>query len=91
MSVKVGVRVRPFNGREIELNCKLCVDMVGNTTRLLDLDDPKRNRDFAFDYSFWSHDEFTVSPTGYFEYYSYDIDLTLINTPISRQSIMQLV
>jgi kinesin family protein 13 len=68
MSVKVGVRVRPFNGREIELNCRLCVDMVGNTTRLLDLDDAKRNRDFSFDYSFWSHDEFTTSPTGYFEY-----------------------
>ena len=56
MSVKVGVRVRPFNARESELNCKLCVEMVGNTTRLLDLEDPKKNRDFAFDYSFWSHD-----------------------------------
>jgi len=42
--------------------------MVGNTTRLLDLDDPKHNRDFAFDYSFWSHDEFVTTPAGYFEY-----------------------
>jgi hypothetical protein len=67
MSVKVGVRVRPFNARETELNCKLCVEMVGNTTRLLDLDDSKRNRDFAFDYSFWSHDEFTTNEAGYFE------------------------
>jgi hypothetical protein len=58
MSVKVGVRVRPFNTREVELGCKLCVEMAENTTRLLDLEDSKRNRDFAFDYSFWSHDEF---------------------------------
>lgn len=42
--------------------------MVGNTTRLLDLEDPKKNRDFAFDYSFWSHDEFIVNEAGYFEY-----------------------
>jgi kinesin family protein 13 len=68
MSVKVGVRVRPFNSREQELGCKLCVDMVGNTTRLLDVDDPKRNRDFAFDYSFWSHDGFEPDANGYFTY-----------------------
>ena len=41
--------------------------MVGNTTRLLDLEDSKRNRDFAFDYSFWSHDEFITNEAGYFE------------------------
>lgn len=39
MSVKVGVRVRPFNQREKDLNCKLCVDMMGPTTRLFDADD----------------------------------------------------
>ena len=68
MSVKVGVRVRPFNGREMELNCRLCVDMVGVTTKLLDLEDAKRNRDFSFDYSFWSHDCFEPNASGYFEY-----------------------
>lgn len=36
MSVKVGVRVRPFNQRETDLNSKLCVDMIGPTTRLFD-------------------------------------------------------
>jgi len=56
MSVKVGVRVRPFNQRETDLNCKLCVDMIGNMTRLYDPDDPSKHRDFTFDYSFWSHD-----------------------------------
>lgn len=39
MSVKVGVRVRPFNQREVALNCQLCVDMIGPTTRLYDEDD----------------------------------------------------
>jgi kinesin family member 13 len=66
MSVKVGVRVRPFNQREQSLNSKLCVDMVGHMTRLFDADDPDRHRDFTFDYSFWSHDEFTVDEAGYF-------------------------
>ncbi len=56
MSVKVGVRVRPFNQRESDLNCKLCVDMMGSTTRLFDAEDTEKHRDFTFDYSFWSHD-----------------------------------
>lgn len=68
MSVKVGVRVRPFNQREVDLNCKLCVDMVGNLTRLFDAEDPEggKHRDYTFDYSFWSHDEFDVKENGYF-------------------------
>ncbi len=66
MSVKVGVRVRPFNQREVALNCKLCVDMIGPTTRLYDDDDQEKFRDFTFDYSFWSHDEFTPDERGYF-------------------------
>lgn len=35
MSVKVAVRVRPFNQREIELDSKVCVDMHDKTTILL--------------------------------------------------------
>lgn len=75
MSVKVAVRVRPFNSRELELDCKLCIDMHGQTTTLLgiiywlitniDLDDAKKNRDFTFDYSFWSHDGFETDENGY--------------------------
>lgn len=68
MSVKVGVRVRPFNQREVDLNCKLCVDMMGNLTRLYDADDPSKHRDFTFDYSFWSHDEFEPNEDKYFVY-----------------------
>lgn len=68
MSVKVGVRVRPFNQRETDLGCKLCVDMVGNMTKLFDADDPEgsKHRDFTFDYSFWSHDEFETDEKGFF-------------------------
>jgi Pyruvate/2-oxoacid:ferredoxin oxidoreductase delta subunit len=55
MSVKVAVRVRPYNSREKELNCQLCVEMVGNQTILTNPED-KKTKDFAFDYSFWSHD-----------------------------------
>lgn len=63
MSVKVGVRVRPFNKREEQLNCKCCVEMAGNTTYLKspDSSDPKA---FVFDYSFWSHDKFVVDSDG---------------------------
>ena len=36
MSVKVAVRVRPFNDREKKLRSKLCVKMKGNQTILID-------------------------------------------------------
>jgi hypothetical protein len=67
MSVQVAVRVRPFNKREKELNCELCVSMAGNMTTLLTpkgSSEPKR--DFTFDHSFWSFDEFTEESDGYF-------------------------
>jgi hypothetical protein len=62
MSVKVAVRVRPFNPREIELNSELCVEMEGNTTILLEPNG--KARPFSFDYSFWSHDEFELDENG---------------------------
>jgi hypothetical protein len=31
---------------------------------ILDLEDPKKNRDFTFDYSFWSHDDFEADENG---------------------------
>lgn len=34
MSVKVAVRVRPFNQREKELKCECVVEMQNPTTRL---------------------------------------------------------
>jgi len=55
--VKVAVRVRPYNEREIKGNSQCCVTMKGNTTAIID---PATNkpRPFTFDYSFWSHDAF---------------------------------
>ncbi|KFB46714.1 AGAP003925-PA-like protein [Anopheles sinensis] len=71
-SLKVAVRVRPFNQRERELGAKLIVQMDGKKTRLLK---PKvgtgngvrgdlasraasdPSNDFTFDHSYWSVDE----------------------------------
>ncbi len=88
MSVKVGVRVRPFNQRESDLGCKLCVDMIGNMTRLYDADDPEggKHRDFTFDYSFWSHDEFEPDERGYFMYACFDEAPPAISTQTSSTS-----
>eukprot|EP00037_Helgoeca_nana_P019994 m.197205 g.197205 ORF g.197205 m.197205 type:complete len:53 (+) comp25083_c1_seq3:139-297(+) len=36
-SVKVAVRCRPFNKREISMGAKLCIDMNGPTTTIKDL------------------------------------------------------
>lgn len=38
--------------------------MQGNKTTLLCLEDPKKNRDFSFDFSFWSHSGFEIDETG---------------------------
>ena len=57
MSVKVAVRVRPYNQREKDGGSECCVKMNGPTTILVD---PATGKDkvYTFDYSFWSHDKF---------------------------------
>ena len=65
MSVKVAVRVRPFNTREMELQSELCLDMHHNTTTIKDISSGA-TRDFTFDYSFWSHDNFETREDGYY-------------------------
>eukprot|EP00301_Raphidiophrys_heterophryoidea_P008328 c13109_g1_i1.p1 GENE.c13109_g1_i1~~c13109_g1_i1.p1 ORF type:complete len:768 (+),score=237.65 c13109_g1_i1:137-2440(+) len=60
-TVKVAVRVRPFNQREKDLQSKLCVRMQGQTTYLINPETGKE-RSFAFDYSFWSHNPGTGDP-----------------------------
>lgn len=57
MSVKVAVRVRPFNAREKKLGCTCIVDMKDPTTILKEYNGEKE-RIFTFDYSFWSFDQF---------------------------------
>ncbi|XP_012734391.2 kinesin-like protein KIF1A isoform X2 [Fundulus heteroclitus] len=54
-SVKVAVRVRPFNSREIGKESKCIIQMSGNTTTILNPKQPKENKSFNFDYSYWSH------------------------------------
>lgn len=60
-SVKVAVRVRPFNGRERERAATLIVAMNGGTTTLRD-PAAKKDRKFDFDCSYWSHDGFDTDP-----------------------------
>jgi hypothetical protein len=65
MSVKVAVRVRPFNQREKERESTCVIHMSGNTTTIKD--DLGQDKNFAFDYSFWSHDSFMPREDGYSE------------------------
>ncbi|XP_029010893.1 kinesin-like protein KIF1B isoform X16 [Betta splendens] len=55
-SVKVAVRVRPFNSREISKESKCIIQMQGNTTTIANPKAPKEPpKTFSFDYSYWSH------------------------------------
>lgn len=58
-SVKVVVRVRPFNSREIALESSCIIEMSGNTTCITNPKVPPGTSDsvkrFNYDYSYWSH------------------------------------
>ncbi|XP_071763508.1 kinesin-like protein KIF1B isoform X4 [Centroberyx gerrardi] len=55
-SVKVAVRVRPFNSRETSKDAKCIIQMQGNSTIILNPKAPKEPaKTFSFDYSYWSH------------------------------------
>ncbi|XP_047442588.1 kinesin-like protein KIF1A isoform X6 [Mugil cephalus] len=54
-SVKVAVRVRPFNSREMAKESKCIIQMSGNTTTIINPKQAKDNKSFNFDYSYWSH------------------------------------
>lgn len=59
-SVKVAVRVRPFNSREILRDSKLIIEMTGNTTAITNPKVPPGTADaikrFNYDYSYASND-----------------------------------
>ncbi|XP_003488806.1 kinesin-like protein Klp98A isoform X1 [Bombus impatiens] len=63
-SVKVAVRVRPFNKRELAMNAKMIVQMDGRKTRIFSTKTPgscreidrEKYKDFTFDHSYWSCD-----------------------------------
>ena len=63
MSVKVAVRVRPFNQRELNYNQTCCIEMENNKTIITDVK-TQNSREFNFDYSFWSHDGYSVEDSG---------------------------
>nr|XP_031308446.1 kinesin-like protein KIF1A isoform X12 [Camelus dromedarius] len=55
-SVKVAVRVRPFNSREMSRDSKCIIQMSGSTTTIVNPKQPKETpKSFSFDYSYWSH------------------------------------
>ncbi|CAH8641302.1 unnamed protein product [Heterobilharzia americana] len=62
--VKVAVRIRPFNKREIDRNAELIVSMNGCTTVIKNPENQKDTKQFTFDHSYWSHDGFKTQPDG---------------------------
>ncbi|XP_063683254.1 kinesin-like protein unc-104 isoform X2 [Bolinopsis microptera] len=55
-SVKVAVRVRPLNSREVKKNSKCIIYMQDKTTCITDPSNPKNKKTFTFDHSYWSTD-----------------------------------
>lgn len=65
-SVKVAVRVRPFNSRERDRAAKCVLDMIGALTQITDPENPGNPpKEFTFDFSYWSHDGFHEDENGY--------------------------
>lgn len=65
-TVKVAVRVRPINKREMEMNSSTIIHMEGNATQISNIKLPSTGNDtlgrervkqFTYDYSYWSADE----------------------------------
>ncbi|XP_078336846.1 kinesin-like protein KIF28 isoform X12 [Crassostrea virginica] len=67
-SVKVAVRVRPFNQREKDRSAKLIIKMQGQMTSISNPEAPNEEpKSFSFDYSYWSHDGFKERSDGILE------------------------
>jgi pSer/pThr/pTyr-binding forkhead associated (FHA) protein len=62
-SVKVAVRVRPFNTREKSMSSKCVIEMKDNMTKITDPASGKEKK-FYFDYSYWSHDGYAEDPSS---------------------------
>ncbi|KAL8592992.1 hypothetical protein ACOMHN_017922 [Nucella lapillus] len=64
-SVKVAVRVRPFNQREKDRKATLIIQMQGTMTTIQNPEAPKEEpKRFSFDYSYWSHDGYVTEKEG---------------------------
>lgn len=56
-SVKVAVRVRPFNKREIGYDCKNIITMTGQKTTIVNPKVDNNAKTFTYDYSYWSSNQ----------------------------------
>ncbi|XP_043553485.1 kinesin-like protein KIF28P isoform X8 [Chiloscyllium plagiosum] len=65
-SLKVAVRVRPFNQREKAMRSKCIISMAGNNCTILDPKDLQNKRTFTFDYCYWSTDGYIENDQGVF-------------------------
>ncbi|XP_043929490.1 kinesin-like protein KIF28P [Protopterus annectens] len=63
-SIKVGVRIRPFNQREKILQSKCIISMTRNNVEIIDPKNAKKKKTFVFDYCYWSHDEYVKNELG---------------------------
>ena len=58
-AIVVGVRVRPFNAREIKYGSRCVILMEGNVTKLIIVRQGKMTfetpKEFVFDFAFWTH------------------------------------
>ncbi|XP_044273043.1 kinesin-like protein KIF1C isoform X2 [Varanus komodoensis] len=89
-SVKVAVRVRPFNAREISRDARCVIQMQGKTTCIAN---PKQAKEapktFAFDYSYWSHtslceDLFARVNTNKSPHLSYSVEVSYMEIYCER-------
>lgn len=64
MSIKVGVRLRPFNKRELEMKSENIIKMEGERTILTNPQTGKIN-EYVFDCSMWSFDGYEEDEDGY--------------------------
>ncbi|MES1911981.1 MAG: hypothetical protein MHM6MM_004331 [Cercozoa sp. M6MM] len=62
-SVRVAVRVRPFNSREVNMKSKLVIGMNGAQTTIKD-PETGQVKTFTFDFSYWSHDGYKEESDG---------------------------
>ena len=57
-----------YNDREKNRKATLIIDMKGNQTEITDPENKGAGpRQFSFDFSYWSHDEFNERADGYLE------------------------
>uniref|UniRef100_A0A670ZBJ6 Kinesin-like protein 6 n=1 Tax=Pseudonaja textilis TaxID=8673 RepID=A0A670ZBJ6_PSETE len=63
-SVKVAVRVRPFNQREKDAGSRCVISMNSSTTSIHDPKNPSHVKSFTFDLAYWSHSGFLKDKDG---------------------------